>query len=101
MTDRESGSPGAPGKCDCESCDRRKTGAEERALWAAESVYRLWEKRELEEKEAAEAKEREKHLQQALLEIKKRYGKNAVLKGMNLEEIAELTGLEISKLEKL
>ena len=31
-------------------------------------------------------KEREKHLQQALLEIKKRYGKNAVLKGMNLEE---------------
>ena len=43
-------------------------------------------KKELEEKEAAEAKEREKHLQQALLEIKKRYGKNAVLKGMNLEE---------------
>lgn len=44
------------------------------------------EKKELEEKEAAEVKEREKHLQQALLEIKKRYGKNAVLKGMNLEE---------------
>ena len=43
-------------------------------------------KKELEEKEAAEVKEREKHLQQALLEIKKRYGKNAVLKGMNLEE---------------
>lgn len=30
--------------------------------------------------------EREKHIQKALLDIKKRYGKNAVLKGMNLQE---------------
>ena len=30
--------------------------------------------------------EREKKLQYALLSIKKRYGKNAILKGMNLEE---------------
>ena len=50
------------------------------------NVWTNYGKKELEEKEAAEAKEREKHLQQALLEIKKRYGKNAVLKGMNLEE---------------
>ncbi|MGF7145578.1 DNA polymerase V [Anaerotaenia torta] len=43
---------------------------------------------------AAEAKkeeekaglEREKRVQKAMLEIKKKYGKNAVLKGMNLEE---------------
>ena len=30
--------------------------------------------------------EKEKALQQATLQIKKKYGKNAVLKGMNLEE---------------
>lgn len=30
--------------------------------------------------------EREKQLQQAMLDIKKKYGKNAILKGMNLEE---------------
>ena len=29
---------------------------------------------------------REKRMQQAVLEIKKKFGKNAVLKGMNLEE---------------
>ena len=30
--------------------------------------------------------EKEKKLQQAVLDIKKKYGKNAVLKGMNFEE---------------
>ena len=29
---------------------------------------------------------REKKIQEAVIEIKKKYGKNAVLKGMNLEE---------------
>jgi len=48
------------------------------------------------EKEEEEAElEREKKLQQAMLEIKKKYGKNAVLKGMNLEEGA--TTLERNK----
>ena len=37
------------------------------------------------EKEEADA-EREKRRQQAMLTIKKKYGKNAILKGMNLEE---------------
>ena len=37
------------------------------------------------EKEAAEL-EKEKKMQQAILGIKKKYGKNAILKGMNLEE---------------
>lgn len=37
------------------------------------------------EDEAAEL-EREKRIQRAMLDIKKKYGKNAVLKGMNLEE---------------
>ena len=33
-----------------------------------------------------EARQREKRRQQAVIEIKKKYGKNAILKGMNLEE---------------
>ena len=32
------------------------------------------------------ALEKEKRMQQAMLSIKKKYGKNAILKGMNLEE---------------
>ena len=30
--------------------------------------------------------EREKRMQKAMLDIKKKFGKNAILKGMNLEE---------------
>jgi DNA polymerase V len=36
--------------------------------------------------EEKKALEKEKKLQRALLDIKKKYGKNAVLRGMNLEE---------------
>lgn len=39
------------------------------------------------EREQEEAElEKEKHIQQAVLSIKKKYGKNAILKGMNLQE---------------
>lgn len=37
------------------------------------------------EKEAA-VLEREKKMQRAVLDIKKKYGKNAILKGMNLQQ---------------
>lgn len=37
------------------------------------------------EKEEADL-ERERHMQEAMLNIKKKYGKNAILKGMNLQE---------------
>ncbi len=42
----------------------------------------------LEEKEAKEEAEleREKSIQKAMIDIKKKYGKNAILKGMNLQE---------------
>ena len=43
------------------------------------------EKKKLEEKEAAD-REKEKKIQQALLSIKHKFGKNAVLKGVSLEE---------------
>ena len=39
------------------------------------------------EQEAEEARlEREKKMQQMMLDIKKKFGKNAILKGMNLQE---------------
>ena len=41
---------------------------------------------EREKKKENETSAREKSLQNAILDIKKRYGKNAILKGMNLEE---------------
>jgi DNA polymerase V len=39
-------------------------------------------------KEKKEMLEREKKIQETMIEIKKKYGKNAILKGMNLEEDA-------------
>ena len=42
-----------------------------------------------EEKEIAEL-EKEKNLQKAILDLKKKYGKNAVLKGMNFKEGATM-----------
>lgn len=41
---------------------------------------------EKEREEKKSAREREKRMQEAVLAIKKRYGKNAILKGTNLEE---------------
>lgn len=43
-----------------------------------------------EQKEREQALKKEKQMQQALLSIKQKYGKNAVLKGMNLEEGATM-----------
>ena len=45
--------------------------------------YEALQKKQAEEKAALQ---REKNMQQAMLKIKKRYGKNAILKGMNLQE---------------
>lgn len=43
--------------------------------------YKALEKKEQEEKAALD---KEKKMQQAMLQIKKKFGKNAILKGMNL-----------------
>lgn len=45
--------------------------------------YEMLEKKR---QQAAAELEKEKHIQQAMLDIKKKYGKNAILKGMNLQE---------------
>ncbi len=49
-------------------------------------LFTDYEAAQKQQAEEAEALAREKRVQQALLDIKKRYGKNAVLRGMNLEE---------------
>ena len=45
--------------------------------------YEALEKKEQEEKAALD---KEKKMQQAMLQIKKKFGKNAILKGMNLHD---------------
>ena len=49
-------------------------------------LFTDYRKQETERREAALAAQKEKQLQKAMLDIKKKFGKNAVLKGMNLEE---------------
>lgn len=49
-------------------------------------LFTDYAKREAEEKKEQQELEKEKRLQRAMLDIKKKYGKNAVLKGMNLQE---------------
>ncbi len=44
--------------------------------------------KKVEDDEEALELEKEKKLQHAMLDIKKKYGKNAILKGINLEESA-------------
>ena len=41
---------------------------------------------EQEQKQEEEAIAKERKIQEAMISVKKRYGKNAILKGMNLEE---------------
>ena len=49
-------------------------------------LFTDFEEKKRAEKAQNEAIEREKRMQQAVLDIKKKYGKNAILKGMNLQE---------------
>ncbi len=61
---------------------------EEKATFEQLNLFTDYEA--LEEKQAIEKeiREKEKNLQLAMLDIKKKFGKNAILKGMNLEEYA-------------
>ncbi len=49
-------------------------------------LFTDYEARQKEKEEEHAESERERRLQMAMLDIKKKYGKNAILKGMNLEE---------------
>ena len=65
--------------------------AEENSLVREEKMEQMnlftdYEALEKARREEAQELERERKLQNAMLEIKKKFGKNAILKGMNLEE---------------
>lgn len=49
-------------------------------------LFTDYEARDEEKRREAEALQKEKQIQMAVLDIKKRFGKNAILKGMNFEE---------------
>ncbi len=49
-------------------------------------LFTDYEMEKTNEKEEARILEKEKNLQRTLLNIKKKYGKNAILKGTNLQE---------------
>ena len=59
-----------------EEAGKEQTGAE------GVKLQENQQNKELEKKQS----EKERKLQEAMLDIRKRFGKNAVLKGMNLEE---------------
>lgn len=73
----------------CRVADERSASHED----AMEQLDLFTDYQALEEKKRAQQAEldRERKMQQAVLEIKKKYGKNAILKGMNLQDGAMTT----------
>ena len=60
--------------------------AEEKASFEQLDLFTDYSHQEEEQQKRKDKLEREKKLQYAALDIKKKFGKNALLKGMNLEE---------------
>ena len=60
--------------------------AEEKASFEQLDLFTDYSHLEEEQQKRKEKLEREKKMQKAMLDIKKKYGKNAILKGMNLQE---------------
>jgi DNA polymerase V len=61
-------------------------GASAEGAYEQLDLFTDYEALEKERTAAREAQEREKRMQKAVLEIRKRFGSNAIVKGMNLEE---------------
>ena len=64
----------------------------ERGSFVQMNLFTDYETLEKQRQAEEEKREKERALQEAILSIKKKYGKNAVIKGMNLEEGA--TGIQ-------
>ncbi len=64
----------------------REKAAAQKPVFEQLELFADYEKREREHSAEENARAQEKRLQQAILTIKKKYGKNAILKGMNFEE---------------
>lgn len=58
----------------------------EKLVYEQLDLFTNYEEEHQRQEEKRAAREREKRMQQAVLSIKKKFGKNAILKGMNLEE---------------
>lgn len=68
----------------CRIVDEDEAG--EKEVYEQMDLFTDYEALEKERQAQAEELDREKRMQRAVLEIKKKFGKNAVLKGMNFEE---------------
>jgi DNA polymerase V len=58
----------------------------EASTWQQMDLFTDYEQLERQQEEKEEEKKKERKVQEALLDIKKKYGKNAIIKGVNLEE---------------
>lgn len=64
----------------------KETQGEPEASYEQLDLFTDYEARERERREREERLAKERKLQEAMLSVKKKYGKNAMLKGMNLQE---------------
>ena len=65
--------------------EQEEKGTEE-GTWEQLDLFTDYAAREEQRKEEEREYAREKKMQQAVLDIQKKYGRNAILKGMNLQE---------------
>ena len=63
-----------------------ETEAEEKQTYEQLDLFTDYRQKEAEDQQEKKDLEREKNIQHAMIDIKKKYGKNAILKGMNLQE---------------
>ena len=64
----------------------KEAGEREQHTFEQMDLFTDYEAREKQQAQERAELEKEKKMQQAMLDIKKKFGKNAILKGMNLEE---------------
>ena len=63
-----------------------ESGIREQETFEQLDLFTDYEAMEKQREQERQDQEREKRMQKAMLDIKKKFGKNAILKGMNLEE---------------
>ena len=75
---------------DEKEADKTVRFGDQTGTWEQMDLFTDYAKLEKEREKAARDRKREKRLQEAALALKQKYGKNAVLKGMNLQEGATM-----------
>ena len=65
---------------------KNERDASEREVYEQLDIFTDYEALERQREEEEAALDRERKMQEAVIAIKKKFGKNAILKGMNLEE---------------